>query len=332
MARTAFLAAAALVSLVASSPVAPRDTNGTCTEVHQRKAWHNLSDDEKTAYLDAELCLINSPPKLNLPDCESRFDELVYAHIIQSNWIHNTGSFLPWHRYFMYAHEKVLRDECNYTGYQPYWEESLDAGDIASSAVFNTTTGFGGQGDDCVTDGPFANLTLSLNSYDGGSVYSSEYCLSRSFSDDTFELGNDTYIEECMAETNYTGALDCLMSTPHAAGHGGVGGTMLDVSASPAEPLFFLHHTNLDRLWWNWQQASPDDRTYDIGSERNIPLYSYASSMNFSYPSSSLIDYSGDDGNITTLNHVLWIAEIVPNVTINDVMDLSGSTICAEYV
>lgn len=132
-------------------------------------------------------------------------------------------------------------------------------------------------------------------------------------------------------ETDTT-ALECYMSMPHVAGHGGVGGTILSVAGSPAEPLFFLHHTNLDRLWWNWQQADPDTRTYDIGNWSNIPPYSYLSQQYLDYPSSSLIDYSGDNGNTTTLQHVLWIAGIVPNVTIEDVMDLSGETICAEYV
>jgi tyrosinase len=29
------------------------------------------------------------------------------------------GAFLPFHRMMMHAHESALRNECNYTGYQP---------------------------------------------------------------------------------------------------------------------------------------------------------------------------------------------------------------------
>ncbi|KAK7705175.1 hypothetical protein SLS64_008069 [Diaporthe eres] len=335
MARISFLAGAVCLSTLAlASPLASRDTNTTsttCSEVHQRKAWHNLSDDEKSAYIEAELCLINSPAKDGLPYSKTRWDEITYSHAIQTNWVHDVGSFLPWHRYFMWTHEKLLRDECNYTGYQPYWEESLDSGNISASVVFDPVTGFGGEGGDCVDDGPFANLTLGLSS-NGSQIWEEDYCLARSFSDTIFDYGNTTYIEECLSYDNYTGALECYMSLPHVAGHGGVGGTILSVAGSPAEPLFFLHHTNLDRLWWNWQQADPDTRTYDIGNWSNIPPYSYLEQQYLDYPSSSLIDYSGDNGNITTLQHVLWIADIVPNVTIADVMDLSGETICAEYV
>lgn len=231
----------------------------------------------------------------------------------------------------MYVHEQVLRNECNYTGAQPYWEESLDSGNISASVVFDPDTGFGGEGGDCVTDGPFANLTLHLTS-SYSEINVTDYCLARSFSDTIFDFGNTTYDAECLAEANYTVALPCYSSFPHVAGHGGVGGTMLDVSASPAEPLFFLHHTNLDRLWWEWQQVDPDTRLTDIGAVTNVPPYSYLSSMELSYPSASLTDYSGDDGNITTLNHVLWMAGLAPNVTIADVMDLEGDTICATYV
>lgn len=215
MARISFLAGAALFStLAASSPVASRDANttSTCSEVHQRKAWHNLSDDEKSAYIEAELCLINSPAKDGLPYSKTRWDELTYSHAIQTNWIHDVGSFLPWHRYFMWTHEKLLRDECNYTGYQPYWEESLDSGNISASVVFDPVTGFGGEGGDCVDDGPFANLTLGLSS-NGSQIWEEDYCLARSFSDNTFDYGNDTYIEECLASEN------CKLIIQAKAGH-----------------------------------------------------------------------------------------------------------------
>lgn len=205
MARISFLAGAVCLStLAAASPLASRDTNTTsttCSEVHQRKAWHNLSDDEKSAYIEAELCLINSPAKDGLPYSKTRWDELTYSHAIQTNWVHDVGSFLPWHRYFMWTHEKLLRDECNYTGYQPYWEESLDSGNISASVVFDPVTGFGGEGGDCVDDGPFANLTLGLSS-NGSQIWEEDYCLARSFSDTTFDYGNTTYIEECLSYSN----------------------------------------------------------------------------------------------------------------------------------
>lgn len=131
----------------------------------------------------------------------------------------------------MHTHETLLRTECNYTGAQPYWNEMLDADastSIADSVVFDPDTGFGGEGGDCVTDGPFVNTTLRLAG-NWGVISSSEYCLSRSFSDTTFQGAASTNVETCMASENFTAADSCLRANPHTAGHGGVGGTMLDV-------------------------------------------------------------------------------------------------------
>lgn len=97
------------------------------------------------------------------------------------------------------------------------------------------------------------------------------------------------------------------------------------------DPLFFLHHTNLDRLWWEWQSANLSSRLYAI-SGTNIPSQTYLSQNGFEYPSAALTDYNGDYGNTTTLNHILWMAGIVPNATVGEVMDLQGERICAEYV
>lgn len=49
-------------------------------------------------------------------------------------------------------------------------------------------------------------------------------------------------------------------------------------------------------------------------------------------PNKYLLDYDGDPGNITTLNHTLWTRDLKPNVTVGYVMDLCGDLICAEYV
>lgn len=234
----------------------------------------------------------------------------------------------------MLAHEHALRDECGYAGYQPYWEETLDMGAMASSAVFDPATGFGGQGGDCLDDGPFAGLTVHL-SYDFTSLEfrAEDRCVSRAFNESFFLLGDQAAIDGCFNSADPADALTCYGAGPHGSGHGGVGGTMLDVAGSIGDPLFYLHHTNLDRLWWDWQQVDPDNRTYAIGPLRNQPTESFRQAFGqLPAPGPEFLDYSGDDGNVTTLNHVLWLAGLAPNVTIADVMDLSNNLNCAEYV
>ncbi|WPB06882.1 uncharacterized protein RHO25_011542 [Cercospora beticola] len=101
-----------------------------CEKLIQRKAWHTLSNDEKKSYLDAEVCLLNTPlstlPSLQTKDQLSRFpiaktlfQALQEQHQLQSDFIHEVGAFLPYHRYMTHAHESLLRNKCNYTGAQP---------------------------------------------------------------------------------------------------------------------------------------------------------------------------------------------------------------------
>ena len=73
------------------------------------------------------------------------------------------GQFLPWHRWYIYAHEVMLRHQCNYTGPLPWWDEAKDAdtGNAFSSTMWSADA-FGGNGtgsDLCVVDGAFANYT-----------------------------------------------------------------------------------------------------------------------------------------------------------------------------
>src|SRR5260370_17393602 len=54
-----------------------------------------------------------------------------------------------------------------------------------------------------------------------------------------------------MSKTNYTDFSSWINSS-HGSIHGWVGGTMSSPATSPADPVFWLHHANLDRLWWVW--------------------------------------------------------------------------------
>lgn len=44
----------------------------------------------------------------------------------------------------------------------------------------------------------------------------------------------------------------------HAAGHYAIGGDAGDFFSSPNDPVFFMHHTMVDQLWWIWQALHLD--------------------------------------------------------------------------
>lgn len=72
-------------------------------------------------------CLRSLPPKTDqsfAPGARNRYDDFVVSHIINTQTIHFSGWFLPWHRQYVWLFENALRTECNYTGYLPYWDWS----------------------------------------------------------------------------------------------------------------------------------------------------------------------------------------------------------------
>ncbi|KAF6813124.1 amino acid transporter [Colletotrichum sojae] len=316
-------------------------SNSTCTSLNQRKAWHTLSNDEKSDYLQAVKCLMTSPAKSGITGAKTRWDELHSCHVEQSNFIHGVGAFLPWHRLYLRLHEYLLQSECGYKGALPYWDEQRDLevlGGIENASVWGSDEySFGTNGVEtetgdpgCVVDGPFANTTLRMDQVWGVDYYD-EYCLSRRWNQTAWEFANQTNVDACFVKETYDEANFCYVDSPHSCGHLATGGTMENQNASPGDPVFFLHHANLDRLWQKWQEADLPARLTDM-SGSIIPPEFIMKQNRWLYPSKAYTDYDGNPGNVTTLNHVLWMGGIMPNRTIAEVMELRGEVNCAEYI
>ncbi|KAL2813650.1 hypothetical protein BDW59DRAFT_167458 [Aspergillus cavernicola] len=303
-----------------------------CTSLNRRKSWNDLTNLEKAEYIRAERCLMSHPPVVGTTEgAQNLWDELQWTHIWQGNYIHFVGHFLPWHRYLIRTHELLLQTLCGYTGAQPYWDEVTDyeSGPLHESSVFDPVFGVGGNGfgeEGCIRDGPFRDTILHLKA--GGD--NEDYCISRRFDQTTFGWANRSNIEACHALSKYTEAWVCYNTYPHSAGHAALGGVMFDTIYSNGDPIFYLHHAYVDRMWWQWQQADLANRLTEIGGP-NVPSQEVLQSVGLPPPSSTLVDYNGDEGDTTTLAHVLWMHGIRPNVTIAEVMDLGGGVICAEY-
>ncbi|GME25711.1 tyrosinase central domain protein [Neofusicoccum parvum] len=102
----------------------------------------------------------------------------------------------------------------------------------------------------------------------------------------------------------------------HGGGHYGVGGTygqMGDLYASPSDPIFYMHHANLDRVWWSWQALDLEKRLTDISG----PIY--------------LMDYSNEQGGNVTLDFPLTVGVNAENITVADTMNIKGGVLCYDY-
>jgi tyrosinase len=163
----------------------------TCNKdrVAVRKEYGNLSKDERIEYIRAVKCILKAPSKLPTgmyPGAKSRYDDFTVVHMNMTPTVHATANFMHWHRFYIFAYETALRTECNYKGYQPYWEWSKYP-DLVKSPIFNGDdwsmggngdpiphkgmqvgpyTVPGGPGGGCVTTGPLAKYVIpSLSHY-----------------------------------------------------------------------------------------------------------------------------------------------------------------------
>ncbi|KAK3385528.1 hypothetical protein B0H63DRAFT_494484 [Podospora didyma] len=225
----------------------------------------SLADNEKLEHISAVKCIQNLPGKTDsiYPSVRARYDDYTGLHInITDNYHFSAknailqGLFHPWYCIYLLTYEEDLRTLCNYTGAQPYWDWTIDA------------HGFGGNGlpppgpvpymtgGGCVTTGPFADLTVNLGPWNS-TVYNPR-CLTRDFSP---WLAARTLNSTVGPGLNLTGL------TYHAGGHLAVGGDFGDIGnsySSPSDPIFFLHHANMDRLWNVWQRGAWAARKEDI--------------------------------------------------------------------
>jgi len=246
-----------------------------------RRNAKSLNVAEKKAFTDAVLSLKRKTGTLHSEKIQSRYDDYVEVHLKAMmamgtpsipNWGHQASAFGPWHRVLLSHFESDLR-LIDSSVSLPYWDWTDQA---CTDAVFSSDF-LGGNGrdqDGQVMDGPFAfasnNWTVVIKDDDTGPDF-----LYRAFGkgDGAQSLPNAQMQSKTMAMTAYDEApwydmqrsrtqmlrdLDAFFRPSlevdlHNLVHRYIGGNMV-WAASPNDPVFFLHHCNLDRLWSLWEQ------------------------------------------------------------------------------
>lgn len=288
---------------------ADKATAGNCTEPYFRREWRSLSDKDKKAYLDAVKCFVDSPSSMGKNG--TLYDDFSWVHNLIAHSTHGKAPFLTWHRRFIWVYEKTLREKCDYEGSLPFWDWSLDWEDPPSSPIFDSKLGFGGDGDPdapehnvahCVTDSPLGELHPQWY----GDRFE-PHCLSRFFDDDDWfgRYLSPTQMQEVMDSTSYEEFFLALEDGPHDIIPGGIRGDFTTFTA-PNDPIFYLHHSQLDRVWWLWQMRDKENRVKDYGGE--------------------------GDGRNVTMSDTLPLAGLDKDVTVADIMDTEAGELCYRYM
>lgn len=241
-----------------------------------RKNQATLTPAERAAFVAAVLALKAAP---SLAGTSSRYDDFVQEHVTSMTggnaWAHRRPAFLPWHREYLRRFELALQ-AINPSVTLPYWDWTVD--NAPTSQIWNADF-MGGDGagpNAIVATGPFAhaggNWTLTIGP-------SAE--LRREFGLDVPALPTPQQTADCLLQTPYdtapwndSGSLATFrnrlegwfgVGSIHNRVHRWVGGSMQPAS-SPNDPVFWLHHCNIDRLWAQWQRDNPGQPYHPQGS------------------------------------------------------------------
>lgn len=180
---------------------------------YKRKDQATLTPTEQNRFLCA----------LNVLIANGTYGVLVDIHA-QMHMQHTNDRLLPWHRIFLLQLEQALR-LIHPDVSIPYWDwtkasEDAIPGWLAGVLPVVTTP----TRTIPVTRAPHSSADLALIASNVPSI---------------------------MASTTWSGFAPPINGV-HGAIHMWVGGTMSSPSTSPADPIFWMHHANLDRLWWVW--------------------------------------------------------------------------------
>jgi hypothetical protein len=158
--------------------------------------------------------------------------------------IHGYPGFLTWHRAYLYAYEEALR--CiNPDITLPFWNWSSGPSTGVPAACRDAT--YEDRNGDTVDNPLFAG---PLPSSSGGGFTSRRADIDSTSFDDIA-----TSAQSASSQTTFSN-FQTAINGPHGSVHVRVSGNMGTVATAGFDPIFYLHHANVDRLWAIWQNSN----------------------------------------------------------------------------
>jgi hypothetical protein len=194
---------------------------------------------------------------------------------------HQGWFFLPWHRIYLYFFERIVRAAVVEAGGPedfaiPYWNYDKPSPGNTIPLGFRTDALPDGSANPLCLRSPRRDADLMDGAELDPSVTSPADALAQtSFTDPAPGFGGGKVGPQHFGDFSDTGALE---STPHNAIHVVLvnappfgacqRGLMIDPNCAALDPIFWLHHANIDRLWSVWLaqgdgRANPPDGSWN---------------------------------------------------------------------
>lgn len=197
---------------------------------------------------------------------------------------HGNWFFLPWHRAYVHFFEQVCREACGNSNFMlPFWDWTThptlpevfwgNADNPLNHPSNNPNFPGPHRGRSITADQPipseFVGPDVIKGIFDNGDFISA--------------IGSDP-APKPRPDDNDNRAQSTLEGTPHNNVHGEINGDMGNFW-SPRDPIFWLHHANIDRLWALWADRYPN---------------AFPNNNDFlKFPMNNFVDPAGNDAGLT---------------------------------
>ena len=187
---------------------------------------------------------------------------------------HGDWYFLPWHREFVLMYENAVIALTGKKDFaMPYWDWSIDR--VMPKAF--TDQSYGGKPNPLYVSG----RTLNTPNWPLPDAWVAPDVLARKvYAETNFQLfGTSKNPNQHNLDMSWVvkggGTQGFLEGTPHNLIHNSIGAFM-PTAGSPRDPIFMMHHSNIDRIWAMWNALGRSNTADMTPSDRNLWL-----NMNF---------------------------------------------------
>lgn len=204
---------------------------------------------------------------------------------------HGTWFFLSWHRMYLYFFERIIRAtvmDLNGPGdwALPFW--GYDAGGIQAQIPPAFRDPEGG------TNALFAPRGNLINQ--GKPLPFEIFSPAKAFARPQFvgaaEFGGGITPDD----DSFWNAAGLIEREPHNAVHTHLGGLMRDPHTAAQDPIFWLHHANIDRLWFEWSSRPGHENPTDPPWIRQKYSFFDADGTKKPLTGSDIVDIAGQLG------------------------------------
>jgi tyrosinase len=219
----------------------------------QRKKASNMSATEQQDYIDGVTAMI----------ADGTYADLVKTHKEMQHRMHTmalyglvaTLRFLPWHRAYLLQMEKLLVAKKK-NAFIPWWDWTI-------AGIPNWLVGF--------------KPTVNGVANNRNNV--------------TIAVSDQARLDFLTKLTDFTDFTRQLEVDPHNKGHVLLGPPMDYVPTAPSDPIFWMHHAEVDRVWSIWQASNPGkgpvlsgkDAEMDPWTDKTVSSLASIKTLGYSY-------------------------------------------------